>query len=126
MTLRRKNSASKFEERMCKGIVFLKVYFHFYINYILRINDNNLQKKMKYHFGKTNFFHNDIANQLYGKSIEKVKNRRSAVFVRDYWHLNRLQNYRGFKGFKIIYPSLVIAYRIKPKVKLQKENSNIT
>ena len=52
MTLRRKNSASKFKKRMCKGIVFLKVYYHFYINYILRINDNNLQKKNEISFWK--------------------------------------------------------------------------
>ena len=71
------------------------------------------KKKMKYHFGKTNFFHNDIANQLYGKSIEKVKNRRSAVFVRDYWHLNRLQNYGKYQIHGLWYQFELVKMHVR-------------
>ena len=69
---------------------------------------------------KVDFLSKDIANQLYGKSIERVKNRRKLTFVKSYWYLNRLQNLGGFKGFKIISPTLVLAYSTPAKVKLNK------
>lgn len=67
---------------------------------------------------KVDFLSKDIANQLYGKSIERVKNRRKLTFVKSFWYLNRLQNLGGFKGFKIISPTLVLAYSTPAKVKL--------
>lgn len=69
---------------------------------------------------KVDFLSKDIANQLYGKSIERVKNRRKLTFVKNFWYLNRLQNLGGFKGFKIISPTLVLAYSTPAKVKLNK------
>ena len=80
MTLRRKNSKSKLEERMCK----------------------------------------DIANQLFGKSIEKVKGRRKVIFCKTYWYFNRLQNLSGYRGHKVVSSTLVLVYMTPAKVTLNK------
>ena len=62
----------------------------------------------------------DIANQLYGKSIERVRDRVKLHFCRTYWHFNRLSNMTGFRGFKIISPDLVLVFTTPTKVKMNK------
>ena len=62
----------------------------------------------------------DIANQLYGKSCEKVKDRRKVIFVKSYWYFNRLQNLSGYRGHKVISPTLVLVYMTATKVTLNK------
>merc|ERR1711894_823275 len=62
----------------------------------------------------------DIANQLYGKSIERVRDRLKLHFVRTYWQFNRLQNMSGFRGYKIVSDSLVLVFMTPAKVRLNK------
>lgn len=62
----------------------------------------------------------DIANQLYGKSIERVRDRLKLHFVRTYNHYNRLQNMSGFRGSKIVSPSLVLVFMTPNMVKMNK------
>jgi len=79
MTERRRNSKTKLEERLCKGIWCLPETLKLFANAI------NLQ------FLVNNSFFLDIANQLYGKSIERVRDRLKLHFVKTYWQYNRLQ-----------------------------------
>lgn len=62
----------------------------------------------------------DIANQLYGKSIERVRDRLKLHFCRTYWQFNRLQNITGFRGCKIVSPYLVLVFMTPTEIQLNK------
>ena len=62
----------------------------------------------------------DIANQLYGKSIERVRDRLKLHFCRIYWKFNRLQNITGFRGCKIVSPYPVLVFMTPTEIQLNK------
>ena len=64
----------------------------------------------------------NMANQLYGKSIERVKDRLNAVFCYTWRRFNKLVSSTGFKACKIISeePPLCIVYMRKSKVLMNK------
>ena len=61
-----------------------------------------------------------MANQLYGKSFERVRDRLKLHFVRTYWQFNRLQNMAGFRGHKIMSDSLVLVFMTPTEIKMNK------
>ena len=61
-----------------------------------------------------------MANQLYGKSFERVRDRLKLHFVRTYWQYNRLQNMSGFRGSKIVSDSLVLVFMTPTKIRMNK------